>query len=325
MTWAVIIAVVGALAVAAGAALQERAAVSAPFGISQVHLVRHLMRSRRWLLGLVLTGVGIGGHMLALVHAPLILIQPIQTTGLLFAVVLAAFFGKRRLSVAQVLGCLAVTAGLIALLTALPMHAGDPVLTGRETVLMPLVCVGAMLMCVLVARFGGASTRAWAFALAGGVGFAVTSALARFVGVGMLDDPASALRPLTVLALVIGLSGGMIVQNSYRTGHFTLAYATLMISDPMSAAILGVVFFGERLPDDPLAATVAVAGALVCAVGVITLARATHARGRATGAAAVNTGPPTAEVRAEAAATPPPILGSEPPMADEDAEEPVSR
>ncbi|MBB6173595.1 drug/metabolite transporter (DMT)-like permease [Nocardiopsis mwathae] len=297
MTWAVIIAVVGALAIAAGAALQERAAVSAPFGISQLRLFRHLMRSRRWVLGLGLTGLGIGAHMLALVHAPLILVQPIQTTGLLFAVMLAAFFGKRRLTSAQIGGCLAVTVGLVALITALPMHAGNPVLTPTETALMPLVCVGGMLMCVLVARFGGASTRAWTFALAGGIGFAVTSALARFIGVGMLDNPMAAMRPLTVIAVVIGLCGGMIVQNAYRTGHFTLAYATLMISDPLSAAILGVVFFGEQLPADPLHSAIAIIGAVVCAAGVITLSRATHAKGRATGGAAVDTsspGPPPA-------------------------------
>jgi hypothetical protein len=281
MTWSVAVAVVGALAVAAGAAFQERAAMRAPAaGISQARLLRHLCRSRRWLAGTFLTGFGVAAHMWALGHAPLIIIQPIGISGLLFAVMLSAFFHRRRLTGGQVVGSLAVMAALAGLLGTLPVHAGTPHLSRTEMVLMPLACAGVMLLCVLVARLVGDATRAWTLATAGGVAYGVTSAFARVIGVGALEDPMHLLRPLTLVALAIGLCGALIVQNSYRTDHFALAYATLLISDPIAATVIGVVFFGERVPADPVSATIAATAAVVGAVGVALLAKSSGAPNR---------------------------------------------
>ncbi|MDA8370981.1 MAG: DMT family transporter [Nocardiopsaceae bacterium] len=275
MTTPVIVAVASALATAAGAAFQERAAIAAPAsGISQARLLRHLVRSRRWLAGTLLTVCGVAAHMWALGHAPLVIIQPIGISGLLFAVVLSAFFRKRRLTTAEVVGSLAVTGALTGLLAVLPMHAGAPRLSPAELVLMPAVSIGVMLCCLVAARFAGGAARAWTLALAGGVAYGATSAFARMIGVDALRDPAALLSPLTLIALAIGLSGAVIVQNSYRTGHFALAYATLLISDPVAAGVIGVAFFGERLPADPVNASVAAAAVVVGAAGVVTLARA---------------------------------------------------
>ncbi|GLU47575.1 DMT family transporter [Nocardiopsis ansamitocini] len=282
MTWAVVVAVVGALAIASGAALQERSVLKAPaVGVSQLRLLRHLMRSPRWLLGTLLTVCGVTAHIWALCHAPLTVIQPIGISGLLFAVVLSAFLHKRRLTAAQVAGCLAVTGGLVALLTVLPAHAGEPDLNGKVLAAMPFASVAVMLACLVVARHTGRTTRAWTLALAGGVGFAVTSALARVIGVGVLDDPGTVLRPLTLVTVVLGLSGALMVQNAYRTGHFALAYAVLLISDPLAAAAIGVALLGESLPSGPIGSAVAVLSALVMACGAIVLARSSGSAGKA--------------------------------------------
>ncbi|MFC4563100.1 DMT family transporter [Nocardiopsis mangrovi] len=277
MTWSVAVAIAGALAAALGAALQERAAMRAPVaGISQLRLLRHLARSRRWCAGSLLTVAGVGAHMWALGHAPLIIIQPIGISGLLFAVLLSAFFRKRRPSSQQVFGSLAVMAALTGLLSTVPTHAVAPDLTPSEMVLMSLACAAAMLLCVAVARLVGDAARAWTLAVAGGVAYAMTSALARVIGVGAVADPAAVISPLTAVALVIGLCGALVVQNSYRTGHFALAYATLLISDPLAATLIGVAFFGERVPTDPVNASIAIVAALVGTVGVVTLARASR-------------------------------------------------
>ncbi|GAA3735608.1 drug/metabolite transporter (DMT)-like permease [Spinactinospora alkalitolerans] len=274
MTWAIVVAIAGALAVATGAALQERTARTAPsIGINQLRLLGHLVRSPRWLLGTALTFSGVGAHMWALSQAPLTVVQPIGVSGLLFAVMLAAFLRKRRLTRAQIGGCLAVTAGLAALLTVLPDHPGDPALSRSALVCMPVVCAVIMLGCLALARCVGDAARACALALAGGVGFGVTSALARIIGVAALQDPAALLRPLTLVALALGLSGALLVQNAYRTDHFALAYATLLISDPLAAAAIGVAVFAEPLPADPAAAAVVVLAAFAGALGVVTLAR----------------------------------------------------
>src|SRR5690625_3649220 len=157
MTLPVLIAIAGALAVAAGAAFQERSVVRAP-RLGQLRLLSFLVRSRGWCLGTVLTVAGVVAHMVALGHAPLIVIQPIGVSGLLFAVMLSAFFRRQRLTKAQVLGSLAVTAALAGLLATLPGHAGTPVPTRAEMFLMPAGCAGVMLLFGAVARLDRKST-----------------------------------------------------------------------------------------------------------------------------------------------------------------------
>ncbi|RCV54772.1 DMT family transporter [Marinitenerispora sediminis] len=276
MTWAIAVAVAGALAFAAGAALQQRAAVHVSPGAGQVGMLVRLSRDPVWLAGTVLSGCGLAGHMLALAHAPLMIVQPVNVSGLLFAVLISALVHRRRPRAAQIWGAAAITVGLVALLCVLPMPAEDPRLDGGEPVGLPLIALAVMLACVWLSRYTSGAARALALAVAGGVGYAVLSALARVIGVGALDHPAGVLRPLTLVAVVVGLLGALIIQNAYRTEHFTLAYATLLICDPLASVVIGVLCLGEPLPSHPGAATVAALAGLLIAVGTAVLAR--HSR-----------------------------------------------
>ncbi|PSK98510.1 hypothetical protein CLV63_105184 [Murinocardiopsis flavida] len=277
MSWAIAAAVAGALAVAAGAALQERTVITAPTsGISQFRLLRHLAHSPRWLVGTALTVSGVGAHMWALGHAPLTVIQPINMSGLLFAVVLSAFFHKRKLSRSQVVGSLAVTVGLVSLLSVLPYHTETPDFEHPALSMLPGVALLVLLACLAIARYSGDAVQAWTLALGGGVAYAVTSALARVIGLGVLEDPLNIVRPLTAVALVVGLCGALVVQNAYRTHHFALAYATLLISDPITAGIIGVAFFGEPLPEGPMNGVIAAVATAVIMAGTVTLAKSTR-------------------------------------------------
>ncbi|HZE38351.1 MAG TPA: hypothetical protein VE172_06015, partial [Stackebrandtia sp.] len=69
--------------------------------------------------------------------------------------------------------------------------------------------------------------------------------------------------------------GGLLVQNAYRSGHFGLAFATLLIADPVVAATSGVVALSEPLPSNALDVFLAVASVVVTTVGVAVLARHT--------------------------------------------------
>ncbi|GAA4907076.1 DMT family transporter [Streptomonospora salina] len=295
MTSPVAVAVAGALAVAAGAALQERSVVRAP-RLGQLRMLSFLLRSRSWCLGTLLTAAGVVAHMLALACAPLIVIQPIGVSGLLSAVMLSAFFRRQRLTKMQVTGCLTVTAGLAGLLVTLPSHAGVPEPSRAETVLMPAGCAAVLLLCAATARFTGAVTRAWVLALGGGVAYGATSAFARVVGAAAVTDLSAVVQPLTAVAPAVGLAGAVAVQNAYRSGHFALAYATLLISDPLAAAAIGVAAFGEPLPTGPVDGSVAAAAAVLLTIGVVTLARA--GRPAATCPAPAAVGGPLGAVRA---------------------------
>lgn len=291
MTGAVLVAVAGALAVAAGAALQERTVLSAPaVGINQLRLLRHLCRSPHWLAGTLLTAGGVAAHIWALTQAPLVVIQPISISGLPFAVLLSAFFTRKRLTLAQVAGSLAVMVALVGLVSSLPQDTDTPGLSPGETVALSVGCAVVILGCLGVARWGSGAVRAGALALAGGAAYGVSSALARLVGVAALDNPVALAHPLTAIAVAVGLCGAVLVQNAYRNGRFALAYATLLLSDPLAATVVGVVFLGERLPADPWNTAIAGTAALLGATGVVTLARSPSRSGN-------RVQPPTNETR----------------------------
>ncbi|MDA2805221.1 DMT family transporter [Nocardiopsis suaedae] len=274
MTWAVAVALSGAFSVAAGAAVHDRALLTAPIrGIGQLALLRALLRMPLWWLGTLLTMAGIVAHLWALTQAPLVVIQPIGITGLLFAVVLSAVFRRRRPSPAQVLGSLAVSLALAGLLTTVP-HAQGSAPDAMGLTEIAVIAGGAMALCVAVGRTRRGALRAGSFALASGIAYAATSAFGRVIGIAALADPTAAVQPMTAVAVGIGLTGGLIMQNAYRTDHFTLAYATLMLSDPIAATVIGVAYFGERLPTDPAHAAIAAGAAVLGAAGVVTLARA---------------------------------------------------
>ncbi|GAB3483860.1 DMT family transporter [Nocardiopsis coralliicola] len=282
LVWAVAAAIAGALAVAAGAAFQERAVTAAPLnGVGQLQLLKAVARRPMWVLGTSMTVAGILAHMWALSHAPLVVIQPIGISGLLFAVMLSAFFRRRRLTTAQVTGSLAVTVALAGLLSTIP-GSGGPRPDSGELTGIGLLAGCSMLVCTALGRAVSGAARACSLALASGVAYAAASAFGRVVGstmFGAAGDPWALLQPLTAIALAIGLAGGLIMQNAYRAGHFALAYATLLISDPIAATVIGVAFFGEALPTEPIAAVVAVGAALLGAAGVITLARSSRSDG----------------------------------------------
>ncbi|WP_198156279.1 DMT family transporter [Thermobifida cellulosilytica] len=280
MTGAIIAAVLGAVAFAAGAAVQERGILlsAPPRECGQVRLLRYLVRSPVWLAGTALSGAALAAHCWALTQAPLTVVQPIGVSGLLCAVVVSAVLHRRRLTRTEVAGCLAVTFGLIVLVAMLSGHAG-PVEPRPQAEWILAAATGAVIVIgVVVSRFLPGALRAWTLALVGGVSFATLSALVKVIGLAVLDDPVAVFQPLTPVALAIGACGALLVQNAYRTEHFALAYATLLISDPLMAVLIGTLLLDESLPTQALPVAVMTLSTLVIVWGTVTLARTSAAR-----------------------------------------------
>jgi drug/metabolite transporter (DMT)-like permease len=272
--WQLTLAVLGAWCIAIGAAAQERPAADAA-GEAVVPL-RHITRlasDRRWLAGTGLTVVGVGLHLLALASAPVTIVQPLGVSGLLVAVWLSARWRGRRLSARELLGCGAVTAGLAGLVLTLPHH-GDPV-APTSAVALPILCVLATLLAAITAataRRLGAATRGWLLAAVAGVCFGLASALARMVADRLHHDPAALWHWTIPAALALIVLGGQLLQNAYRSGHFGLAYATLLVTDPVIAAATGALLLDEPLPHTTWGITAALIAAAATTVGVVVLA-----------------------------------------------------
>jgi predicted lysophospholipase L1 biosynthesis ABC-type transport system permease subunit len=91
MAWAICAAVAGALCFAVAAALQQQEASAAPATrVAGWRLLVHPVRRPRCVLGMVTMLLGAGLHLLALRSGPLVLVQPLAVSAVLFTLPLAA-------------------------------------------------------------------------------------------------------------------------------------------------------------------------------------------------------------------------------------------
>lgn len=278
MTWQVAAAVIGAWFIAIGAAAQEQPATAADGGVvGRMHLVWQLLRNPRWVIGGIVTVVGMGLHLAALTTAPLTIVQPLGISGLLVAVWVAARWRRRRLTRVEWFGAGAVTVGLIGLVVSLPHDAEvTPMLSDGHLVTLSVVAGPLAFAAVAGGHLLGARSRAAILAGTAGLCFGVTAALVRVISHDLRDGWSALWHWRVLVALVLVAVGGLILQNAYRAGHFGLSYAVLLVVDPIVAAGVGVVFLAEPLPTTVIAMVTAATSAMLTVVGVVALAGRTR-------------------------------------------------
>ncbi|HVW43375.1 MAG TPA: DMT family transporter [Amycolatopsis sp.] len=266
---AVTLAAIGALLIAVGAAVQERVVVATHS--TRLAFFLQLLRNPRWLAGGVCGGLGVALHVVALSNGPVSVIQPVGTLGLLFAVVTKAILDRRRLPRAAIAGCAAVVAGLGGLLVVLPHGGAPPHLATGTAVVLTSVTIVVIAIALLVAAPPG--VKAVLLALTAGAAFGMASAVIGVVGHRMAEQPGALIDWPTLLAVLLLVSGGIAQQNAYRMSRFALAYAVLLIADPVSASAVGVLLLGNPMPGSAFLAAWMGMSALVVVLGVVVLAR----------------------------------------------------
>lgn len=229
-----------------------------------------------WLLGLALAVAGTTLHALALVLAPLSVVQPIGVLAVPIAVLISVRRTRKRPTTGVVVGVvLAITGVAVFVLTAAGTASSTPAADSAMAI------AGAIVGAIVVAFAAfGLSRSGWvrcvACATAGAVAFGLVSALMRAVsqlittGTSALFDPAvvTALAGL-VVALIVG---GWLVQQAFAAGAPEVVVACMTVVDPIVAVLLGVVLLGEGAATPILTwLPMGVAAALATA-GVVALA-----------------------------------------------------
>lgn len=255
---AAVIALVGSLFFALGAALQQFEAV----GSAKPGLLA-LLRKPRWLLGGASILAGGGLHIVALGLGPLTIVQPMGVASLLFALPLAAALHGRKPSRRELAAAAVVAAGLIVLVLLVPESAGPTVLA-PDGVLMLLGVAGvAAVLLWAGSKAASAAGRAALLATSSGVLYGATATLVRVLVDGtwnwwyLLALPVPALLALVML------------QRAYAVGHFGVSFASLQIADPLTAVAFGALLLGEPLPSG----IAPIAAAALTAAGTVALAR----------------------------------------------------
>lgn len=272
MTLWLVAAVAGAPLVALGAALQQNAA-----GRCQSHgflrLLPHLLRQPKWLLGALTTLGGSMMHIMALSNGPLTLVQPLGMSGLPFGVLIAAAIDRRRVKRMEVVGAVVVSAGLVSLLMLLPHQSTTPTLDGASAAVL-CGCVLALLGgAAVMARRSMGAVNALFLAIGSGLAYGTFAAMVRVSGSNALHQVSGTVFWVAGLAVLFCLLGLLFQQNAYRTGRFAMSYATLLVVDPITGSLIGVLVLNEQLPTSLLANLGVLAAGAITIAGVVILAR----------------------------------------------------
>lgn len=238
--------------------------------------VRALLRVPVWWLALALNGLGAALHVLSLNFGPLSLIQPLGVLTLVLAVPLAAMAARRRVTRLETSGMAGTVVGLAGLSLLITTSGDADTLTTGE--LLGLLTATTAVVGALGARGMRAGASPLWEAVAGGIAFAVCSALCQTLvvtatgaGIGALLEPAMIAAVVAVAAFAIAAT--VFTQRSYRNG-LAAPLAVTNLVNPATAAAIGVVFLGEHLATTRLEVVLAVVFAALSAFGVTQLARA---------------------------------------------------
>jgi drug/metabolite transporter (DMT)-like permease len=274
-------AVVGAASMGLASAAQARATKEVEVSrILDPGLLRGLAHRPLWLIGMVATGAGLALQLVALAFAPLLVVQPLLVTSLMFAGAISARLERRPLDRVMVAGSLVCVAGLAGfLLVARPGGDSEGFTAGTKPLPLAIGLATLTVVALVVSVLFHNSWRVLGLAVATGVLYGVTAGLMKVVAGQARAGLGEPFQNWTLyLVCLIGPLGFLLSQNTFQQGRFlTPALAVITALDPLVGVGIGVWWMGETANSAPWAlAGEAVAGAVIL-VGVVLLAsRAEH-------------------------------------------------
>ena len=281
MVWvAVLLAVLGAFCLALGAQKQG-SAVKADTGglaLSSNGFLR-LLRNPRWVLGLLLLCLGMGMNAVALVSAPLTVVQPIGAIALVITTIVNAKdqgLSINRATVVAISACVTGSAMFVLLAVNVTVE-NHHVSFDDELTIVLLLTLAVGLFGTLAVVFKHRMS-AFIYILGAGVLFGFVAVLTRIIGKHLLDPNGLALLNVqwySVVAIVAaGGLGSWFVQSAYSGGPPDLVIAGLTVIDPIVGIAIGIAILGELRPDVHAVLAIAMGTAASLAiVGVIALSR----------------------------------------------------
>jgi drug/metabolite transporter (DMT)-like permease len=248
---AVLLALGAALAYAAASVLQQREAQAddGSRGGGGLRLVLRLARKPIWLAGLGADAIGYGFQAVALGVGELLVVQPVLTSGILFALPVGAWWSGRKLTRADFVWACVLAIGLTVFLLLAGTGGGKSHASTTAWLVCGAIAVPVLGICIAVAVRSVGTRRAVLFAFAAGAIFGLTAALTKSSVVLIGDHGFGALSYWEPYALVIlGGLGFVINQRAFQAGSLTASLPTLTVVEPVVAAIVGVTMLDETVP-----------------------------------------------------------------------------
>ena len=267
---------VAALLLGIGFVLQQYAARQEPESrFLRLRILTDLLRKPRWLIGIACM---VAGQLLAawsIGHAALTLVEPLLTTYLLFALLLAVPMSKQAMHWTEVAGALLLCAGVTLLSLSRSTKPIGLSFGSFSHWYAAAIIAGVAYVAVLagVARRGPA--RATLIGLAAGLVFGIQDALTRQTLELLQGQPVTVLftnwAPYCLLGA--GIVGLWLMQNAFSAGPLHASLPTIAAGEPVAGIALGILVFGDRIQVSPGMLAIEAGGIAALIVGVVAVAR----------------------------------------------------
>ena len=278
MSWFyVTVTLVAAMLIGFGFVLQQYAAMQVRTAeFLRPGLIARLVRNRRWLGGIAALVAGDVLGAWALGHVTLSITEPLLTTNLIFALLLAVPLSGQTLRRTEIIGALVLTAGVAALSATRTVKAATE--SFGSVSYWPVAGLIALIafMLVYIGQRRSGTTRATLTGAASGLIFGIADALTR-TSVQTLDgqSPAHLLTTWSGYATVAtSLVGLWLMQNAFNAAPLHASLPAVTATEPVAGIVLGVVVFGDVVHVSPWLLAAQAAGIAAVVGGAVLVARA---------------------------------------------------
>ena len=266
-----------ALLVGTGFVLQQNAAQPEPDSrFLSLRLILDLFHKPRWLIGI---GCMVAGQVLAawsIGNLPLAFVEPLLTTNLVFALLVAVPITKARLHFWEITGAVVLCTG-VALLSV--SRSAKPIgLSFGSFSHWPAAAAIAFIafVCVQVGRRRAGRARAMLTGAAAGLIFGIQDALTRqtLQGLHRFGFPGLFIHWAPYALVGAGALGIWLMQSAFSSGPLNVSLPAISAGEPVVGILLGVVVFGDRVQDTPGELAIYTGGLAALVAGVIMVSRA---------------------------------------------------
>lgn len=265
-------AVAAALSFGTTGALQHRATREVPQrGTLRPQMLVDLIHRPMWTGAIVTNILGVVLQVVALRFGPLLYVQPLLVSALLFAVLAGSALDRRRPDRILLLGATLCVVGLTGFLLVSRPNGGSGQLDGDDFLPLAIGLVVVVAACLAGSNTTEGVSRALYLGLATGVLYGVIAGLIKVV-VGQADE--GMVAPLQHWALyvvcVVGPMAFLLNQNAYQAEPIASpALAVITTVDPLVGIGVGLLWLGESINAAAWAIALEVLFLALMAVGVL--------------------------------------------------------
>lgn len=272
-TIAIALSVVAALLFAVAAVLQEKGTQGLPDAGAGFFL--RLVQRKVWLLGIGADIAGFAVQAAALAVGSLLLVQPLLVTTLLFALPLAAWTQRRRLTLREWFWAAILTASLIVFIVVGEPTTGISSPSGESWILPIAIMVPVVAVCVVgSSRMRRGTARSLVLAVAAGL---LLGYSAPFTKTAMDAFGESFLNGLVSwefwMMAVTATLGTLWQQSSYQAGDVQTSLPAVTVLKPIVAMVLGLTIYQETLKVGHVGDGVVLASIVLMCVATVALGK----------------------------------------------------